>query len=280
MEVWGWRWFYGCIEMKKTGKIVSGIIIAVVVIVIFTIFMFIRAVLGFLGYMNPVERYYLKLKTDVTLEKKYPGHDFDVREDSGWGEYGYAVGLYGKDEAGIEFRAQWVDDDMQDRYCEEWNKHYYGEKIVEYQNSLRDKYFPQIPYVDTYEYYPYDTYHFYRGPFKEVFFGSMDDAIEGSKYCDFNTNVTFKGIDLDTADDEELERFAGSIADSLMWLYDVTGYYDIRINNYYYRAADEYGSGFKTKEELVDSIVKQIKVERKIREDRKKREESRKSIPG
>ena len=101
-------------------------------------------------------------------------------------------------------------------------------------------------------------------------FESMDDAIEGSKYCSFDTKVTFKGIDLDTADDEELERFADSIADSLMWLNDETGYNDIRINSFYYRPADEYGAGFKTKDELVDSIIKKIKLDRKIKKKNKK----------
>ncbi len=252
--------------MKKSSKIVIGIIIGAVTFAIVIVFMIVHAVLGFFGYKNPVERYYLKLKTDVALEKKYPGHDFDVREDHGWGEYGYAVGLYGTDESGIEFWVQWVDGEMQDKYREKWNKYYYGKKLVEYQNSLRDKYFPQIPYVDTYEYCMDDMFYFYRGSFKEVFYESMDDAIEGSKENAFNTDVTFKGIDLDTADDAELERFADSMADSLMWLYDETGYYDIRINNFYYRMADEYGSGFKTKEELADSIIKKIKVERKIKE--------------
>ena len=255
--------------MKKSGKIAIGIIIAVAATAIIIIFMIIHAVLGFLGYKNPVERYYLKLKTDLALENKYPEHDFDVREEHGWGEYGYAVGLYGTDESGIEFWVQWVDGEMQDKYHEEYNEYYYGKKLVEYQDSLRDKYFPQIPYVDTYEYSSDDTFWFYRGSFKEVFFESMDDAIEGSKENAFNTDVTFKGIDLDTADDEELAKFADSIADSLMWLYDETGYYDIRINNFYYRVADEDGTGFKTKEELADSIIKQIKVERKIRENRK-----------
>ena len=258
--------------MKKSSKIVIGIITGVVAFAIVIVFMIVHAVLGFFGYKNPVERYYLKLKTDVALEKKYPEHDFDVREDHGWGEYGYAVGLYGKDENGIEFWVQWVDDEMQDKYHEEWNKYYYGEKLVEYQNSLRDKYFPQIPYVDTYEYSRYDTYQFYRGSFKEVFFESMDDAIEGSKENAFNTNVTYKEIDIYTADNEELAKFAGSMADSLMWLYDETGYYDIRIGDFYYRAADEYDSGFKTKEELVDSIIKEINVKRKIKENRDKRD--------
>ena len=252
--------------MKKSSKIVIGIIIGAVTFAIVIVFMIVHAVLGFFGYKNPVERYYLKLKTDVALEKKYPEHVFDVREDHGWGEYGYAVGLYGTDESGIEFWVQWVDGEMQDKYREKWNKYYYGKKLVEYQNSLRDKYFPQIPYVDTYEYCMDDMFYFYRGSFKEVFYESMDDAIEGSKENAFNTDVTFKGIDLDTADDAELERFADSMADSLMWLYDETGYYDIRINNFYYRMADEYGSGFKTKEELADSIIKKIKVERKIKE--------------
>ena len=50
-----------------------------------------------------------------------------------------------------------------------------------------------------------------------------------------------------------------------MWLYDETGYYDIRINDFYYRAADEEGSGLKTKEELADSIIKKVKDDRKIR---------------
>ena len=251
--------------MKKTSKIITGIITAFVVLVIVGILIIIHAVLAFFGYMNPVERYYYKLKTDAALEKKYPGHDFDVREDPGWGEYGYSVGIYGKDEAGIEFWVQWVDDEMQDRYREEWNKHYYGEKIVEYQNGLRDKYFPQIPYVDTYKYYPKDTYGFFRGPYKEVFFESMDDAIECSKYNDFDTDVTFKGIDIYTADDEELKKFAESIADSLMWLSDETGYRDIRIGSFYYRAADEYGSGFKNRDELVESIMKEIMTLRKRR---------------
>ncbi|MBO4267548.1 MAG: hypothetical protein J5910_10225, partial [Lachnospiraceae bacterium] len=161
-----------------------------------------------------------------------------------------------------------VDGEMQDKYHEQWNKYYYGKKLVEYQNSLRDKYFPQIPYVDTYEYCTDDMFYFYRGSFKEVFYKSMDDAIEGSKENAFNTDVTYKGIDIYTADDEELAKFADSMADSLMWLYDETGYYDIRINDFYYRVADEYGSGFKTKEELEDSIIKKIKVDRKIKENR------------
>ena len=105
--------------MKKSSKIAIGIIIGVVAFAIFIVFMIVHAVLGFFGYKNPVERYYLKLKTDVALEKKYPEHDFDVREDHGWGEYGYAVGLHGMDENGIEFWVQWVDDEMQDKYHEE-----------------------------------------------------------------------------------------------------------------------------------------------------------------
>ncbi|MCR5023653.1 MAG: hypothetical protein K6A90_04855 [Lachnospiraceae bacterium] len=249
--------------MKKSSKVATGIIIVVVVFVIYGVFRIVHGVFWFLGYETPIERYYYKLKTDAALEEKYPGHDFDVREEHDWGEYGFAVGIYGKDEAGIEFWVQWVDGEMQDRYCEEWNKHYYGKKIVEYQNGLRDKYFPQIPYVDTYEYSPRDTYNFFRGSYKEVFFESMDDAIEGSKYCDFNTDVTFKGIDLYTADDEEIKKFAESIADSLMWLTDETGYRDIRIGSFYYRKADEYGSGFKNRDELVESIKKEIMAKRK-----------------
>ena len=254
--------------MKKSGKTALWIVIGVVSFIAIAVFVVIRAVLGFFGYMGPLERFYYKQKTDWALEMKYPEHDFDVSEDPGWGEYGYAVGIYGKDENGIEFRVQWVEGEMQDKYHEEWNKYYYSKKLVEYQNSLRDKYFPQIPYIDTYE---YDTRDFYfsRGPYKEIFFESMDEAIEGSKYCDFDTDVTFKGIDLDRADDEELQQFAESIADSLMWLYEETGYCDISINDFYYRAADEYDSGFKTKEELKDSIIKKINADRKIREDRK-----------
>ena len=242
----------------KSGKTALWIIIGVGAVIAIAVFVFIRGVFWFLGYMGPVERFYYKQKTDWALERKYPGHDFDVREEHGWGEYGYAVGIYGTDENGIEFWVQWVEDEMQDKYHEEWNKHYYSKKLVDYQNSLRDEYFPQIPYVDTYEYDTQDSFHFVRGPYKEVFFESMDEAIEGSKYCDFDTDVTFKGIDLDTADDDEIEQFAGSIADSLMWLYEKTGYYDIGINNFNYRAVDENGAVLKTKDELVDSIIKKI----------------------
>ncbi len=242
--------------MKKTNNASTWIIIAAVLIALFVIFKIVKGVFWFFGYETPIERKYSVLRTHKALEEKYPGHDFDIREEHGWAEYGYYVALYATDENGIEFWVQWVEDEMQDRYCEEWNKHYYGEKITEYQNGLRDKYFPQIPYVDTYEYSD-DEYYFVRGRYKEVLFESMDDAIEGSKDNGFDTEVTFKGIDLYTADDEELEKFAGSIADSLMWLSDETGYCDIRIGDFYYRAA-KYGGEFENKDELVESIMKKI----------------------
>lgn len=248
---------------SKNRRVIICIIIVVVLLILFGIFQIVRGVFWFFGYETPVERYYSVLKTDAALEKKYPGHDFDVREEHGWAEYGYYVAIYGTDEAGIEFWVQWVEGEMQDRYCEESNKYYYGEKIVEYQNGLRDKYFPQIPYVDTYEYYPDEKYYFVRGPFKEVLFESMDDAIKGSKYNSFDTDVTYKGIDLYTADDEEIQKFAESIADSLMWLSDETGYYDVRIGDFYYREADGHGSGFKDKDELVESIINEIEREKK-----------------
>lgn len=247
---------------KKNGWFTTVIIIAVVAIVIFGVFKVVRGVFWFLGYETPVERYYYVQKTEKALAEKYPGHSFSVREEHGWAEYGYYVAIYGTDEAGIEFWVQWVEGEMQDRYCEESNRYYYGKKLVEYQNDLRDKYFPQIPYVDTYEYATDETYYFVRGPYKEVLFESMDDAIEGSKYNAFDTEVTFKGIDIYTADDEEIKKFAGSIADSLMWLADETGYCDVRIGDFYYRAADEYGSGFKDKDELVESIMQKIEREK------------------
>ena len=249
--------------MKKSGNVTVWIIIAVSLLAVYGLFKIVHGIFWFLGYETPIERYYYVLKTDAALEEKSPGHDFDVREDHGWGEYGYSVGIYGKDEAGIEFWVQWVEGEMQDRYREEYNKHYYGAKLVEYQNSLRDKYFPQIPYVDTYEYDTHDTFSFYsRGPYRDVFFESMDDAIEGSKYSNFDTDVTFKGIDLYTADDEEIDKFAESIADSLLWLYDETGYNHISIGRFYYIPPDEYGSGFKDRDELVEWIIKDIMRQR------------------
>ena len=105
--------------MKKSGKTAVWIIIAVAVLVAVPILWFIHGVFWFLGYKTPVERYYLTVKTDAALERKYPEHDFSVREDHGWGEYGYAVGIYGMDENGIEFWVQWVDGEMQDKYHEE-----------------------------------------------------------------------------------------------------------------------------------------------------------------
>ncbi len=252
--------------MDKSGKTVVVTVIAVAVtlaaVAAVGLYVIIRGVLGFFGYLTPAQRRQYKHKTEKTLEKRYPGHDFDVETFFGSGEYGYYLNITGIDENGIEFRVQWVEGEMEDHYHDEWNEFYYGEKIVEYQNSLRDKYFPQIPYVDTYEYSGEDIYEFTKGPYKEVFFESLDDAIEGSKCWRFDTDVTFKGIDLDTADDEELEEFAGSMADSLMWLYEETGYSDIWVNSYHYHAYDEYGSGFKTKDELVASIIKQVKFDR------------------
>ncbi len=247
---------------SKNRWVTTCIIIVVVFFVLFGVFKIIRGVFWFFGYETPIERYYYVKKTEAALDKKYPGHDFDVREEHGWAEYGYYVAIYGTDEAGIEFWVQWVEGEMQDRYCEESNKYYYGEKIVEYQNGLRDKYFPQIPYVDTYE-YCHDSYHFVRGPYKEVLFESLDEAIEASKYNAFDTDVTYKGIDLYTADDEEIKKFAGSIADSLMWLADETGYHGIWIGEFYYQAADEYGAGSKDKDELVESIIEEIEREKK-----------------
>ena len=248
---------------NKSDKITILFIIAIVASILFII---IRAVVGvfrFFGYVNPVERYFTKMKTDAALEKRYPDHDFDVNTEFGFGDYGYYLSISAVDENGIEFSVQWADDEMKDHYHDEWNEFYYGPKIVEYQNSLRDELFPQMPYIDTYEYDTNDTYKFAKGPYEEVFFESVEDAIEGSKCGHFNTDVTFKGIDINTADDDEIEQFAGSIADSLMWLYDRTGYLDISINFFHYRAPDENGTGHKTKDELVASIIKEIEIEKR-----------------
>ncbi len=250
--------------MNKQSKIIVGIVLAAGALMLLY---FIHGVMAFFGYATPIEREYLRRKTDAALEKRYPGHDFDVSMRSGWGEYGYYKAMNAVDENGIKFYVQWVDGELEDHYHDEWNEFYYGEKIVEYQNDLRDEFFPQIPYVDTYEYSKDDIYSFTGEPFKEVFFESMDEAVEGSKCGKFITEVTFKGIDLYKADDEEIERFADSMADSLMWLHDETGYNDIWIDDFYYSEADEYGGGFKNKDELVDSIIKKIERARE-REER------------
>ncbi len=246
--------------MKKSVKIIIGIVIAAIVITSYTV---IHAVLRFFGYLNPVERYYEKVKTDMALENKYPGHDFNVNTIFGLGEYGYYLNIHAADENGIEFRVQWVEGEMEDHYHDEWNKYYYGKKIIEYQNSLRDEYFPQIPYVDTYEYSADDIYDFTGDLYKKVFFESPDEAIEASKSGRFDTEVTFKGIEFNTADDDEIRNFAESLADSLMWLHEQTGYYHIVINSFSYIEYDEYGAGYKTKDELVDSIIKRIEKDRK-----------------
>ena len=48
-----------------------------------------------------------------------------------------------------------------------------------------------------------------------------------------------------------------------MWLADETGYQGIRIGEFYYQAADEYGAGYKDKDELVESIIEEIEREKK-----------------
>lgn len=250
---------------KKPDGVLIGIIIGVTVLVSFVIIavaVFSFAVLRFFGYRNPVERYFETKKTQAALDEKYPGHDFTLDTAYGWGEYGYYFGIYGTDENGIRFRVQWIEGEMDDYYQREWNQFFYGKKIVEYQNGLRDEYFPQIPYVDTYEYSTDDKFDFVGDRYKKEFFESVDDAIKASKDGRFDTRVTFKGIDLDTADDEEVRRFAESMADSLMWLHDKTDYDHIAINSFYYIEYDEYGAGFKTKDELVADIKERIERER------------------
>ena len=245
--------------MKKAALIIIGVL-AVVAVIIYVV---IHAVLGFFGYLNPLERYLLTRKTETLLAKKYPEHDFTFDTDYDWAEYGFYFNIYATDENGVRFRVQWIEGEMDDHYyCVEWNDFFYGNKIVEYQNSLRDKYFPQIPYVDTYEYAKDDSFDFPGELHKKVFFQSVDEAIEASKAGIFDTDVTFKGIDLSTADDDEIRHFAESMADSLMWLHEVTGYYHIMINSFSYIEYDGSGAGVKTKEELVDKIIKRIERER------------------
>ena len=248
--------------MKRVAVIIIGVL-AVVTVIIFVI---VHAVLGFFGYLNPWKRYRLTRKTETLLDKKYPEHDFTFDTAYDWSEYGFYFNIYATDENGVRFRVQWIEGEMDDHYyCIEWNDFFYGNKIVEYQNSLRDEYFPQIPYVDTYEYAKDDSFDFPGELHKEVFFQSVDEAIEASKAGIFDTDVTFKGIDLDTADDDEVRRFAESMADSMMWLHEVTGYHHIMINSFSYIEYDEYGAGVKTKEELVDKIIERIEREREMR---------------
>ena len=251
-------------KKKKSGNIGTVIIVTATLglavgIVCFNV---VRGIFWFTGYLTPMQRNRYRRDSLKALEEKYRDHDFSVDTYFGSGEYGYYLNIYGKDENGIEFDVQWVEGEMQDRYHEEWNKFYYGEKLVEYQNTLRDKYFPQIPYVDTYEYSDEESFHFVSGPYRDVFFESMDEAVEGTKCCSFDTDVTYKGIDLDTADDEELERFAESMADSLIWLYEETGYYSIWIEPFYYKGYDESGDPVKSREELVEDIIKRAKRRR------------------
>ena len=252
--------------MHKSNKIAAGIIIAFVIVMVLW---FIHGVMRFFGYRNPVERYYEKTKAKATLEKRYPEHDFEVEGVFGSGEYGYYHSLSATDEDGVEFRVQWVEGELQDWYHEAWNEANYGKKLVEYQNDLRDKYFPKIPYVDTYEYSKDDEYEFAIGPVREVFFESMEEAIEESKRGRFDTSVTFKDIDIITANDDEIMRFADSIADSLMWLHDETGYSDVRINDFHYIVDDENVAGSKTKDELIEDIIREIERDRKYEEQNK-----------
>ena len=255
--------------MKKSGvnksKIVIGIIIAAAVIAVILV---LRMILGIFGYLTFAERSYLAAKTDAALELRYPDHDFDVKAELYFAEVGFGTKLTATDENGIDFWMHWLDDGLEDHYHDRWNETYYGKELVEYQNGLRDRYFADIPYISSYEYYPYETYHFYRGPYKEVFFGSLDEAIEGSRACSFDTDVTFSGIDLDTADDEELEQFAGSIADTMIWLQEETGYYDVKISSFQYRAYDESTGKRTSREELVDRIISKVKLSRKIKKNK------------
>ncbi|MCR5605098.1 MAG: hypothetical protein K6G27_15560 [Lachnospiraceae bacterium] len=95
------------------------------------------------GYLNPWERYRLTRKTETLLDKKYQEHDFTFDTDYDWSEYGFYFNICATDDNGVRFRVQWIEGEMDDHYyCVEWNDFFYGNKIVEYQNSLRDEYFP------------------------------------------------------------------------------------------------------------------------------------------
>ena len=54
------------------------------------------------------------------------------------------------------------------------------------------------------------------------------------------------------------EQFLTLMADSLIWLHEVTGYHHILINSFSYIEYDENGAGVKTKEELVDEIIERV----------------------
>ena len=53
--------------MKRAAVIIIGVL-AVVTVIIYVV---VHAVLGFLGYHNPWERYRLTRKTEKLLDKKY-----------------------------------------------------------------------------------------------------------------------------------------------------------------------------------------------------------------
>lgn len=180
--------------------------------------------------------------------------------------------LLATDEEGVEFWMHWNNDELEDHYHDEWNRVHYGKAVVAYQDRLRDRYFAQMPYVASYEYYPYDSYLFYRGPFAERFFESAEDAVDGSRSCCFDTTVTFTGIDLDTADGEELQQFAESLADSMIRIREETGYYEVKINSFQYWAYIERSDTYTAREDLVDSIVKKVKLDQKIAHDKNKTE--------
>ena len=198
--------------MKKPFVIVGIIVVGIALVAI----PIVRGIYRIIGYSTPVDRFLIKKKTEAALKERYPEHDFDVWTELPLGEYGYSLRLLATDEEGVEFWMHWIDDELEDHYHGEWNKAHYGKAVVAYQDKLRDRYFTEMPYVASYEYYPYDSYVFFGKSDEERFFESPEDAIEGSKDCCFDTSVTFTGIDIDTVDGEELQQFAESLADSMI----------------------------------------------------------------
>ena len=157
--------------MKKAKR---AVFISVIVVMATLVVGFLGVIMRFLGHRSAIERYVIKRDIEARLEKKYPNHSFNVKVENVGSEIGYSLRMTATDEEGLEFWIEGLGDDFEDHYHDKWNTVHYGKELVKYQNELRDRYFKDIPYVGSYEYYRFDTYMFYRGPFKEKFFDILN----------------------------------------------------------------------------------------------------------
>ncbi len=96
--------------MKKPFVIVGIIVVGIALVAI----PIVHGIFRLIGYTSPLEQFMIRKKTEAALAQRYPTHDFDVRTEQPFGEFGYSLRLLATDEEGVEFWMHWNNDELED----------------------------------------------------------------------------------------------------------------------------------------------------------------------